>query len=210
VPNEGTIVHRPRVYGLAGLLGAAVFTASLVVLHLTRTEVAWTRDYVSHFANGPLGWVFASSALVHGVGNLALTLGLRSSLDPRPLRAWAVALFGVAAAGIVVAALFPIDPTGSSVTFAGLAHRAVMSVSFPLELVALVLFSAAFARHPRWRRHSGVAWVLSAVAAVALTGFLLAVLLNWMPAVAERVALASFLAWEFWAAFQLARPLPVR
>ena len=82
MPNEGTIVHRPRVYGLAGLLGAAVFTLSLVVLHLARTEVAWTRDYVSHFANSPLGWVFASSALVHGVGNLALTLGLRSSLDP--------------------------------------------------------------------------------------------------------------------------------
>jgi hypothetical protein len=119
-----------------------------------------------------------------------------------------VALFGVAAAGIVVAALLPIDPAGSSPTFAGLAHRAVMSVSFPLELVALVLFSAAFAHHPRWRRHSGVALVLAAVAAVALTGFLLAVLLNWMAAVVERVALASFLAWEFWAAFQLARPLP--
>lgn len=203
-------MHRPRIYGLAGLLGVAVFTLSLIVLQLASTDVALERDYVSHFANGPLGWVFASSTLVHGVGNLALALGLRYALDPTPLRAWAVALFGMVAAGIVVAALFPIDPMGSSLTFAGLAHRAVMRVSFPLELVALVLFSAAFARHPRWRRHSGVAWALSAVAAVALTGFLLAVLLNWMPAVAERVALASFLAWEFWAAFQLARPVPVR
>ena len=95
-------MHRTRVYGLAGLLGAAVFTASLIVLHLTHTEVDWAQDYVSRFANGPLGWVFASSALVHGVGNLALTLGLRRSLDPGPLRAWAVALFGAAAAGIVV------------------------------------------------------------------------------------------------------------
>jgi hypothetical protein len=30
-----------------------------------------------------------------------------------------------------------------------------------------------------------------------------------MPAVAERLALASFMAWEFWAAFQLIQPLHV-
>lgn len=30
-----------------------------------------------------------------------------------------------------------------------------------------------------------------------------------MPGLAERLALASFLAWEFWAAFHVAGPLPV-
>lgn len=36
-----------------------------------------------------------------------------------------------------------------------------------------------------------------------LAAFLVAVLLNELPALAERLALASFMVWEFWAAFQL-------
>lgn len=200
-------MQSPRIYGLIGLLGAAAFTSSLIVLHMVRTDVDWPRHYVSDFANGPFGWVFVSGIFVHGCGNIALTLGLRSSLGPSRFRTWAVVLLAVAAAGIVVAALFPVDRAGSLPTGVGLAHRTFISVSFPSELVALFLFSAAFARHPRWRPHSGPSFVLSAVSAVALTGFLLAVLLNQLPGLAERLALASFLAWEFWAAFQLTVPL---
>lgn len=199
-------MRQVRIYGLAGLLGASVFTASLIVLHLTRTDVDWTRHYVSDFANGRLGWVFVLGAVIHGLGNLALNLGLRRSLDPGPLRAWAVFFFGLAVAGIVVAALFPIEPAGRSPTPVGLVHRTAATASFPLELVALFLFSAAFARHPRWRRRKAVSLVLSTVAAVGAAGFFLAVFLNRLPSLAERLALASFLAWEFWAAVQLVRP----
>ena len=71
---------------------------------------------------------------------------------------------------------------------------------------ALFLCSIAFRGHRRWRRRSGRSFVLSAIAASALAAFLLAVLLNQMPAVAERLALATFMAWEFWAAFQLIQP----
>ena len=198
-------LNRPTVYGLIGLLGVAAFTASLIVLHLTGAEIDWTRHYVSSFANGPLGWVFVWGALVHSVGNLALTLGLRRSLDPGPLRAWAVVLLGLAACGISVVAIVPVDPAGSSPTLTGFAHRAALSVSLPVELVALFLFSIAFRRDRRWRRCSGPSFVLSTIAASALAGFLVAVLLNRTPAVAERLALASVMAWEFWAAFQLVR-----
>ncbi len=196
-----------RIYGLTALLGAASFTSSLIVLHVARSDIDWTRHYVSDFANGPLGWIFVLGVLVHGVGNLALSLGLRSSLDPGRLRTWAVVLLAMAVAGIAAAALFPIDSALSAPSWAGLAHFAVVSVSFPLELVALFLFSAAFARHARWRPYRGSSFVLAATSAVALTGFLFAVLLNQMPGLAERLALTSFLVWEFWAAFHLAGPL---
>jgi hypothetical membrane protein len=191
--------------GLAGLLGASLFAASLIVLHLVRTDIDWTRHYVSDFANGRLGWVFVLGTVVHGAGNLGLTLGLHKSLDPDPRRAWAVLLFGLAAAGFIVAALFPIDPVGRSPTAVGLVHRVVVNVVFPLELAALFLFSAAFARHPRWRRRQRTSLVLSTLAVVTAAGFLLAVLLNRMAGVAERLALASFLAWELWASLQLVR-----
>ena len=198
-------MNRRTVYGLIGLIGVAVFTSSLVVLHMAGTDIDWTRHYVSSFANGPLGWVFVWGALVHSVGNLALTLGLRRSLDPSPLRASAAVLLGLAAAGIGIVALIPVDSAVSSPTLAGLAHRVALGVSLPVELVALFLFSIAFRRDRRWRRHSGPSFVLSTVAATALSGFLLAVLLNQAPAVGERLALASVMAWEFWAAFHVFR-----
>ena len=203
-------MNRLTVYGLIALVGAVVFTSSLIVLHLRGADIDWTRHYVSSFANGPLGWVFVWGALVHSVGNLALTLGLRRSLAPGPLRAWAVGLLGLAAGGISVVALVPVDSAGSSPTLTGgLAHRVALGVSLPVELVALFLFSIAFRRDRRWRRHSGRSFVFSTIAAAALSGFLLAVLLNQAPAVAERLALASVMAWEFWAAFHVVRHAPV-
>jgi len=204
--EQGTIMRPPRIFGLVGLLGASLFTASLILLQLARSDVDWTRHYVSDFANGRLGWVFVFAAVVHGLGNLGLNVGLRRSLDPGPLRAWAVFFFGLAVAGIVVAALFPIEPAGRPPTPVGLVHRTAAIASFPLELVALFLFSAAFARHPRWRRRKAVSLALSTIAAVGMAGFFLAIFLNRLPGLAERFALASFLAWEFWASVQLVRP----
>ena len=205
-PAQGSaITRRVTAYGIAGLLGASLFVSSLILLHLTRTDIDWTRHYVSDFANGRLGSVFVFGILVHGLGNLALDLGLRRSLGPGPLRAWAVVLFGLSAAGIVVAALFPTDPFGAARTPVGLVHWVAATVSFPLELVALLLFSTAFAGNPLWQGRRGISFALATVAAVALAGLFLAVLLNKMPGLAERLALAGFLAWEFWAAVQLTR-----
>lgn len=203
-------MHLLTLYGLAGLVGAVVFTLSLAALHVARPEIDWTQDYVSHFVHGRLDWLFVSGIVAHGLGNLALSRGLRRSLGPGRLRTWAVVLFGTAAAGIVLAAVFPIDPTGSFPTLVGRAHRSVIYIAFLAELVALFLFSAAFARDPVWRWRRGASFVLSTIAAVALGGFLIAVLLNQMLGLAERLALASFMAWEFWVAFQLVRRLPVR
>jgi len=197
-----------KVYGMAGLLGAALFTASLVVLHVARTEIDWRQDYVSYFVHGRLGWLFVLGAVVHGFGNLALGQGLRRSLGHGRLRTWGVLFFGIAAAGIALAGLLPIDPAATPPTFVGRVHRGIVYVAFLGELVALFLFSAAFARHPDWQRRSGTSFVLSAIATTALAGFLAALLLHRMLGVAERWALATFMVWEFWVAVHLIRSNP--
>ena len=98
-----------RWFGLLGLVGLVAFASSLIVLHLTSSNIDLMDHYVSNLANQPLGWVFMAGAFVHSWGNLALTLGLRAALNPGGLRTWAVLLFGLAALGILLAAVFPIE-----------------------------------------------------------------------------------------------------
>ena len=193
------------LYGVAGIVGVVAFTSSLITLHLFRPDIDWTRGYVSDFANGPLGSLFIVGAAVHSLGNLALSAGLRRSLGLGALGTAAALLFGLAAVGILAAGLFPTDSDGQARTLAGLAHRVFATASFPIELVALFLVSAAFAANPRWRRRAGLSFAWSAIAAATLVWLFLAVLWNQMPGLAERAALASFLAWEFGASWSLAR-----
>lgn len=194
-----------RWFGLLGLLGLVAFASSVIALHLTSGDIDLTHHYVSNLANQPLGWVFMVGAFVHGWGNLALTLGLRAALRPGRLRTWAVLLFGLAAVGILLAAVFPIDAPDQPPDVSGGIHRSAASATFALELAALFVFSAAFGRQRRWRRQRAVSLVLAVCAAVALTAFVIAIQLDVVPGLAERVALAIFLVWEIWVSVRLIR-----
>lgn len=208
--NESAFPWSVRRYGLLGLVGAGTFLSSFIVLHLMSPGIDWVCDYVSNLANEPLGWVFIVGAFVHGWGNLALTLGLRGALHPGRLRTWAVLLFALAAAGILVAALFPFDPPGQAPTMTGRIHRTAASGAFALELAALFVFSVAFGRHRRWRRQQAVSLALSVSAAVAVALFVIAIQVGVAPGLAERAALAVLMSWELWAIFQLIKPAQLR
>jgi len=174
---------------MLGLLGLVAFMSSIIVLHLTSNGIDWMHQYVSNLANQPLGWIFVAGTFVHGLGNLALTLGLRDALRPGPVRTWAVLFFGLAAAGILLAALFPTDFPNQVASMTGRIHRSVASASFALELAALFIFTAAFRRQRRWRRQRAVSVALSVGAAVALTVFVIAIQVDVVPGLAERFAL---------------------
>jgi hypothetical membrane protein len=194
-----------RPCGAAGIFGVLAFISAIITLQLFGPEIDWTRHYVSEFANGPLGWLFVTAAAVHGLGNLALTAGLRRSLGPGALHTAGVLLFGLAALGILAAAVFPTDSGGEARTFAGLVHRVAAIASFPVELISLLLISASFSGSTHWRRLAGRSFAWSAIAAATLVWLFLAVFWNKMPGLAERVALATFLVWEFGASWSLAR-----
>lgn len=200
--------RRVMACGIAGVVGVAAFASALVLLQMSRPEIDWKRHYVSEFANGPAGWLFIMGAAVHGLGNLALAAGLRRSLGPAMQSRAAVFLLALAAAGILTAAFFPTDAGGQARTVAGLVHRLVASACFPLELVALFLFSATFAANPLWRRFSRPTFVWGLVMVLTLALLVLAVLWNRMPGLAERVALAGFMVWELGAALGLIHAAP--
>lgn len=198
----------PRILGTVGLVGALFFLASIVLLQVVRTDVNWTTHYVSDFVNGPVGWLFVVSALLHGLGNLGLGIGLGQSLGAGKLGPWASGLFVASAIGILVAAVFPTDPADSALTWIGLVHSTAVTASFILELAALFMFAMAFAHVRRWKAHAHADLVLSIAAAAGLSFFFLLLVVEQLPGLGERVALIAFTAWEIWASFRLIRLEP--
>ena len=68
----------------------------------------------------------------------------------------------------------------------------------------LMTATAAFAGQAAWRGMARVSLALSALAAAASATLLVALLVGWRQGLAERAALAPFMAWEFYAGWQLA------
>jgi len=200
-----TFAFSVRRYGLLSLLGLCTFASSLVVMHVMNNDIDWLNHYVSNLANEQFGWIFVSAAFIHGLGNLSLSLGLRGALRPGQLRSWAVSLLGLAAVGILLAAIYPTDRPDQIPSFTGRVHRTAASATFLLELASIFIFSVAFGRDSHWRRQKTISLVLSVIAAISLAVFIVAVLTGVAPGLAERVALVVLLAWELWISFQLIR-----
>jgi hypothetical membrane protein len=186
------------------MLGAVWFAAVLLALQYGSGGLDWTRHYVSQFANGPRGWLLAVGVLGHAAGNFALVAGLYRALGRGTLRDWASALLLMATAAFALAGLFTVESPGAAPSVSGAIHRAASSASFALELAALVLFSAAFAGQAPWRGMARVSLALSALSGAASAMLLVAILIGWRQGLAERAALVPFMAWEFYAGWQLA------
>jgi hypothetical protein len=208
--NAGRESHQGNVktvrgWGWLAFTGILAFLLSLVALHFTGRPIDMQERYLSELANRQAGWIFDAGTLIHGLGNLALAMGLRASLPKSRLRGWSVSLFGLAAIGIVVAGIFSIDSPGMALTVSGAIHRAATSGAFAAELAALFIFSQAFAHCPSWKEFKGISLWLSGCAAVALLVFVISIELDFMPGLTERVALIVFLCWEIWVVLRLIR-----
>lgn len=207
-PNRSTDRRYPssatlQFCALFGFAGAAVFLISLILLHLNRPGFDWLDEYASDLANGPNGWLFGFGAGSHGLGNLALAVGLWLTLEPGRPRNWGVSLFALAAAGMLMAAVFSTDPSGAGPTPEGIMHRAAAGLAFFAELASLYLLSIAFQAARFWHRYHGFALTLAVLSTLALTLFLIAIQLSIAAGLAERLALAVFMFFELWVAWRL-------
>jgi hypothetical membrane protein len=195
---------RLRIFGVLGLAGAVFFLLSILALHALRPDVDVTTHFISDFVNGPGGWLFVVAALIHGVGNIGLSLALRQSLPAGEWSAWASSLLLAAALGILIAAIFPTDPAGSA-TWIGVVHSAAVAGSFVLELAALFLFALACGEGSVWKPLARHCLSFAISAAVGLSLFFFLLLLEQLQGLGERAALLSFMAWEIWVSIGLIR-----
>ena len=152
---------------------------------------AWTTHYLSEFANGPRGWLFTTSSLLHGFGNMAIATGMASSSAGPVTRKLAGILLLAASAGILVAAAFRTDSPAAIPTISGEIHRSAANMSFLLEFSAIVVFAPAFGL--RVGRIASAA--LTAAAALGMMSFLILRELG-LAGLGERLALLPFMAWE--------------
>lgn len=194
-----------RACGLFGMIGVLWFGVTVLLMQAAAgDQLDWSRHYVSQFVHSSIGWLFPLGIAGHAAGNVALGLGLYRALHSGRRRL-ALIFFLSAATGLALTGLFSVEPPGESANFTGSIHRLAAYVSFISELLALVLFSEAFARDKFWRPVSPASFVLTGIAAASTAMLLIAILASWRQGFAERVALASFMAWEFWVGAQLTR-----
>lgn len=195
-----------RAFGIGGMLGVVWFSATVLLLQLTAAPGEdWTHRYVSEFANGPIGWLFGVGLFGNAVGNGLVGAGLYGLLPRGTVRTAATTLFICAATGLALAGIFDTDPPGMEMSAAGMVHRSAVSTAFVVGLIALALFSGAFAARPDWQFAARISISLTALAAVASLALLLAFFFGWRPGLVERLAIAPFLLWEFWAGAYVVR-----
>ena len=197
-----------RACGFAGMVGVLAFFSTVAVLHVFRPDVSPFGDFVSDYANGQMGMLFAIGVLTHGAGNLAIAAGLAAELHPGRTAWFGVIAFAAAGVGLLIAGIFRTDPTDASASVAGLVHSTTAIVSFATELLALLLLTSAFRTSPAWRAYARPSLTLAITAGAATLWMLAAVQTSRVPGLAERATLAAFMAWEFSTAYRLASRTP--
>jgi hypothetical protein len=149
---------------------AAAFVVLLAALHVLKPELDPSWRFVSEYAIGRHGWVMTVAFAALGLGHVALFVAVRSQLTTIGGRIGLVLLL-VSAAGLFIAAAFPMDPlmtAGEAGTRSGALHNlgGTLGIAGPF---AAVLISLKLAANPAWAPARGpLLWA----AMVAVAGFL--------------------------------------
>jgi hypothetical membrane protein len=153
---------------------------------------------MSNYAVGPYGLMMTSALLVLGLGVSALALGLYRDMRPTGRSLVGLKLLGGAAAGMILAGIFPTDaaPHNTLITTIGVIHYVASFVFSPCLVAAALLLSGQFQRDERWQ---GLQRPIYVLALVTWASFIALVVLNIVhPAVggiAQRIFLALALGW---------------
>lgn len=203
--RAGTV---PAARLLAGGAAAApVFAAAVLLQGATRDGYDITRHPASLLANGDLGWMQITTFLLTGTLMPACAIGARQVLRERTGRVWGPRLLGVQGAGLVLAGIFPMDPsdgfpvgTPAGVPMAMSAYAVVHNLAGTITFLAMIATCFVLARRFTGARAVigrlcgalfavGLVWCYSGGAAGALTLFLGVVTAwSWISATAGHLA----------------------
>ncbi|MBX3530054.1 MAG: DUF998 domain-containing protein [Rhizobiaceae bacterium] len=173
----------PFVYLATVLAGGAVTPGYSHVVHAV-SEL--TQRGAPHAL--PLGAGFAVSAILCGMFGLAVAASGRSVRLP----GWLIAGYGVIA--FLLATIFPMDPIGSEVTFAGVAHIVLVALSGLMLVGAIIVAALRLRGELPWFLPVSIAAAILMLAGGASSAVMIANEIA-MTGLAERVTLSSYLLW---------------
>jgi hypothetical protein len=188
----------------AALAGVGGFVVAMLALHWLQPGLGVRDEAISYAVHGTYGWLVTVGLLALGLGSLALTVGIARSGPRRGTAAgrWCLAVW---TAGVLLGAIFPVDPPGNwskPPSPAGQIHGMVSLVAFVALPLAGLLLAPGLRRDRRWRPLSTWLLGLALAATLALSAFLAALapaIISPGPPVllglAERMLLVADTAW---------------
>ncbi len=206
----------PQFAARIAMASAVLSLAALASLHVLRPDIDPSWHMISEYAVGTHGWVMTVAFAAFAVGSAALLVALWTRLKTLQGRI-GLAFLLASAAGLGLAAVFPMDPLSTppeSASFSGKMHGVSAMIGIPGEILAVLLLSLAL----RKQGHSGMLTLLAAVIWISL-GVMIAALMVAMQAQtmdgpgvlgwANRALMVAYSLWLIVAARPLAAPEPV-
>jgi hypothetical protein len=146
----------------AGLVAGPLFVAVVAAQALTRTGFDLGHHPLSLLSLGELGWIQVANFVVSGLLVIAAALGVRRVLRSGPGHRWAPRLLAAHGAGLVLAGIFPADPSMGFPTGAPAGepasyswHSNLHGVGFALAMLSLIAACVVLARRAVRERDLG-------------------------------------------------------
>ena len=176
--NSQPARSRPSRLLYCGPAAAALFNGLVFIQAITRPGYEFVRHPLSLLAVGPQGWAQTANFLLSGLLVVAFAVGVRRTWGGSPATAAGPVLLAFYGFGMIVAGIFPSDPSdgfplGAQQPLAMSSQASLHGMGFLMAQVSLVLACLAFAyrfvrlRSPGWAFYC-LATAISAPAIAAL------------------------------------------
>lgn len=167
--TPGSRTHRLLL--ACGAAGPLLFAAAYSVEGATRPGYNPLRDTISALSLGSNGWMQIANFVFFGVLTAMSAVAWRASLAPGRGAAAIPVLKGLMAAGLILAGLSLMDPSGAEVgSVHGVIHNIASYVTLTATWCSTFIFAARFAQEPGWRLWSVFAVVSAILVIVFLAG----------------------------------------
>lgn len=153
------------------IVSGVLFILLLGSLHLLEPQFDPTWRFISEYALGRFGWLMHLAFLALAISLASTGIAIRSQI-----RTWpgyiGLGLLGLAAIGILLAALFRTDPATNqaAATFSGKMH--VLGASLDWTPVAVLLLSFGLARNQAWRPIRKPLFTTAGITLIAMAAFM--------------------------------------
>jgi hypothetical protein len=179
-PSAAASSSRIRVLLVCGAAAGPLFLGVAALQATFREGFDLTRHPLSLLSLGELGWIQAANFVVSGLLSVAAAVGLRRVLHPGRGGIWGPLLIGAYGVGLVVAGIFPADPSmgfpagapdgmANHLSWHAALHGVGTMLAFPALILATFVLACRFAA--LGRRIWAVCSVVAGAGALALVAW---------------------------------------